>query len=161
MLLAVIGLALAQESTAFMDDEGVAHVRAVVPQTEAQVRAALSDPELAAALAPEVLDVRTLGKGACVTLGVTVKGAWDPLTYTAERCPTSSGFKYRLLTSESITEYEAEWSLAPMVGGGTEVRYRVHTEVDLPVPRTLVRKGVLQSAKDTVVALVRRVTRGR
>ncbi len=161
MLLVVIGVAAAAEPTAYMDDAGTAHVSAVVSQTEAEVRAALADPQLAAALPPEVLDVKMLkmlGQGACITLGVTVKGAWDPLSYTTQRCPTAHGFTYQLVKSDSITAYEAEWSLAPHAGGGTDVSYRVRTEVDLPVPRAMVRKGVLQSARDTVVALVRKVT---
>lgn len=161
MLLATLAVAFAQDSTAFLDEAGMAHARAFVAQSEAEVREALRDPEVAAALPPEVLKVHTLSGGACVTLGITVKGAWDPLTYTTQRCPTASGYTYRLLNSDSITAYEAEWSLSPRPGGGTEVNYKVRTEVDLPVPATLVRKGVLQSAKDTVLALVRRVTRGR
>lgn len=161
MLLGLAAVALAGNPAAFMDDAGVAHASAVVPQTEAQVRAALSDPESAALLPPEVLAVRTVAGGACVTLGVTVKGAWDPLTFTTMRCPTAGGFKYRLLKSESITAYEAEWTLSPHPGGGTAVDYRLRTEVGLPLPRALVRRGVLESAKETVLALVRRVTQAR
>lgn len=163
-MIAVLLLAspiLAQEPTGTMDDAGVASIQVVLPESEAEVRAALADPEWAAALPPEVLSVETLGAGRCVTLGVTVKGAWDPLHYTAERCPTAKGFKYRLLQSESITSYEAEWSLTPHTGGGTEVTYRVRTEVDLPVPRAMIRKGVLASARHTVVALVRKLTERR
>lgn len=160
-MLFFVPLVFAQEPVGSMDDAGVASIKVVLPQTEAEVRAALSDPESAAALPPEVLSVTTLGGGRCVTLGVTVKGAWDPLQYTAERCPTAHGFKYKLLHSESITSYEAEWSLAPHSGGGTEVTYRVRTEVDLPVPRAMVRKGVLVSARDTVLALVRQLTERR
>ncbi len=153
--------AYAQEPVGSMDDAGVASVSVVLPQSEAEVRAALADPEVAALLPPEVLAVRTLSSGRCVTLGVTVKGAWDPLQYTTQRCPTADGFRYKLLQSDSITAYSAEWSLAPHVGGGTEVTYRVSTEVDLPVPRALVRKNVLVSARDTVLALVRQLTSRR
>ncbi len=156
-MLIFVAAALAAEPVSTMNEAGHASVTCIVPQSEAEVRAALADPEGATALPPEVLDVTTLSRGNCVTLGVTVKGAWDPLKYTTQRCPTAKGFKYKLLSSDSITAYEAEWSLAPHKGGGTEVTYRVHTEIDLPVPRALVRKGVLQSAKDTVLALVRRI----
>lgn len=161
LVVAALGAESATEPVSSVDPSGNVSVTCVVPQSEAAVRAALSDPESAAALPPEVLSVTTLSRGSCVTLGVTVKGAWDPLQYTTLRCPTPRGFKYRLLQSDSITAYEAEWSLAPHAGGGTEVTYRVRTEVDLPIPHAMVRKGVLQSAKDTVIALIRRVSRAR
>ena len=161
LVVASPGSEPATEPVSAVDPSGIVSVTVVVPQSEADVRAALSDPERAAALPPEVISVTTLARGNCITLGVTVKGAWDPLHYTTLRCPTPGGFKYRLLQSDSITAYEAEWSLVPHAGGGTEVTYRVHTEIDLPIPRALIRKGVLQSAKDTVMALIRRVSAGR
>jgi hypothetical protein len=161
MLLLCIASALAGDPVPVIDEAGAVVITTVVPQSEAEVRAALADPEQAALLAPEVLGVTTLTRGTCVTLGVTVKGAWDPLKYTAKRCPTARGFKYALLQSDTLTAYEAEWSLVPQASGGTEVTYRVRTEVDLPVPKALVKKGMLQSARDTLLALVKKVTRAR
>ena len=166
-MILLVGAALSAEpeaTTTSVDEAGNVEVRCFVPQSEAQVRAALADPLKAAMLPPEVLSVKQVGgmnASSCVTLGVTVKGAWDPLSYTAMRCPTAKGFKYHLLQSESITSYEAEWAVAPHAGGGTDVTYRVRTNVDLPVPQALIRKGVLQSAKDTVLRLVTRITGAR
>jgi hypothetical protein len=161
LILLSAALALAEEPIPVMDSKGTIVIKTTVPQSEETVRAALADPEQAARLPPEVLGVTTLTSGKCVTLGVTVKGAWDPLKYTTQRCPTAHGYKYKLLGSESLTAYEAEWSLLAQPGGGTEVTYRVHTELDLPVPRALIRKGMLQSARDTLAALVKKVTHAR
>jgi hypothetical protein len=90
---------------------------------------------------------------------VSVKGAWDPLFYTAKRCPTARGYKYTLLQSDSITDYEAEWRLDPLPGGGTRVTYTVRTDVDLPVPNALIQKGVVDSATSTIKSLIRRLAR--
>ena len=160
MLLA-LSAALAGDPVPVMDSNGTIVVKTMVPYSEADVRAVLADPEQAVLLPPEVLGVTTLARGKCVTLGVTVKGAWDPLKYTTERCPTAHGFKYKLLKSDSLTAYEAEWTLLPQPGGGTEVTYRVRTELDLPVPQALLRRSMLRSAKDTLLALVKKVTRER
>ncbi|MBM4390862.1 MAG: SRPBCC family protein [Deltaproteobacteria bacterium] len=151
--------ALAQDPSTLVESNGTVVVECVVPQSEAEVRALLADPQRAGALTPEVLQVQTISRGDCLTLGVTVKGAWDPLTYTSQRCPTAHGFKFKLLESDDITAYEAEWKLAPQPGGGTRVTYRVLTEVDLPVPKSLVRKGIIDSAKETLKSLVRQLAR--
>lgn len=156
-----VAMAFADDLVPEMDDHGTVVVRTVVPDSQAAVLAALRDPEAAALLPPEVLGVTTLNRGECVTLGVTVKGAWDPLKYTTQRCPTKNGYKYKLLQSDTLTAYEAEWSLASARTGGTEVTYRVRTELNMPVPKLLVRKGMLQSARDTLIALVRKVTQAR
>lgn len=160
-MLVLVASVLAQTPVGSFDADGMARVFVVVPDGELAVRAALFDPEAAAALPPEVLAVHTIATGKCVTLGVTVKGAWDPLRYTTQRCPTVTGYRYQLLQSDTITRYEAEWSLLPHVGGGTEVTYRIRTEVDLPVPNSIIRQNVLISAKDTVLALIKRVTARR
>ncbi len=156
-MLVLFAAVFAQTPVGSLDSDGAARVFVVVLDSEAAVRAALLDPAAAAALPPEVLAVDTIATGKCVTLGVTVKGAWDPLRYTAQRCPTVTGYRYHLLQSDSITRYEAEWSLLPHVGGGTEVTYRIITEVDLPVPNALIRQSVLVSAKDTMLALIKRL----
>lgn len=161
LLLFSATMALADDVVAEMDSRGLVTATTVVPDSQAAVLAALRDPEQAAALPPEVLGVSTLTRGDCVTMSVTVKGAWDPLKYTTQRCPTAKGYKYKLLKSDTLTAYEAEWSLAPDVSGGTHVTYQVRTELNMPVPKMLVRKGMLQSAKDTIVALVRKVTKAR
>ncbi|MSQ01061.1 MAG: hypothetical protein EXR71_04085 [Myxococcales bacterium] len=160
-MLVLVAFGLAQTPVGSFDVDGMARVFVVVPDGEIAVRAALLDPEAAAALPPEVLAVHTIASGACVTLGVTVKGAWDPLRYTAQRCPTVTGYRYLLLKSDTITRYEAEWSLYPHAGGGTEVTYRIRTEVDLPVPSSIIRQSVLVSAKDTVLALIKRISARR
>ncbi len=144
-----------------VEANGTVVVECVVPQSEAEVRALLADPQRAGALTPEILGVTTLSKGDCLTLGVTVKGAWDPLTYTSSRCATATGYKYELLSSDDITAYEAEWRLVPQSGGGTKVTYRVLTEVDLPVPKSLLRKGIVDSATETIKSLVRQLAKAR
>ena len=155
-LLHVLSAVAAEPSTT-VDAGGTVQVECFVAASEAEVRALITDPQLAAKLTPEVLSVKTLTKGECLTLGVTVKGAWDPLTYTSQRCPTATGFTYKLLQSEDITAYEAEWKFDPQPNGGTKVTYRLKTEVDLPVPQSLVRKGVIDSAKETIRQLIARV----
>lgn len=151
--------AVAAEPSATVDSAGMVQVEYVTAASEAEVRALITDPQAAASLTAEILSIKTLSRGECLTLGVTVKGAWDPLTYTSQRCPTATGFKYKLVESDDITVYEAEWKLVPLTTGGTKVTYRIKTEIDLPVPQSLVRKGVIDSAKDTIRALIAKLAR--
>lgn len=151
--------AIAAEPTTTVDSGGTVQVECFVAASESEVRALITDPHVAAKLTPDILAIKTLTKGECLTLGVTVTGAWDPLTYTSQRCPTATGFKYKLLQSDDITAYEAEWKLEPQTDGGTKVTYRIKTEIDLPVPQSLVRKGVIASAKETIQHLIEKLAR--
>ena len=151
--------ALAAEPFTTNDTNGTVSVACVVGASPTELRALIADPQSALSLTPEVLSVKTLSKGECLTLGVTVKGAWDPLTYTSQRCPTATGYKYKLLQSADITVYEAEWKFDPLPEGGTKVTYNLKTEIDLLVPQALVHKGVIDSAKETIRQLMAKVAR--
>lgn len=155
-----LAIAFADEPTTTVSDNGTVEVRTVVSVPEAQVRALLADPMASARLAPGFVSMSTAPEGNCLHLNMAVSGPMSDIEYTALRCPTATGWRTSLLQSDTLTAMVAEWSVAPK-GGGTEVVYRLRSDVKMPVPRFLVRRNVVQSAIGTLESLVRKVTERR
>lgn len=158
-MLALVALVAAQDPTSSVDASGTVEVRCTVAASEAEVRALLGDAVRTAQLAPDTLTARPTTRGPCTELGMTVKGPLDPIVLRTLRCPTTKGWSYSLLDSDTVTTFSAEWKLTPSASGGTDVVYRIQSDVNLPVPKFLVRKGVLASAQETLRNLIKQVTR--
>ncbi len=151
-------LAFAVEPVTTVSENGTVEVRTLVSASEAEIRALLSDPMASARLAPGFMSMSTAPQGACLHLNVAVAGPLDAISYTALRCPTATGWRTSLLESDTLTAMDAEWSVTPRADG-TEVVYRLRSDVSMPVPSFLVRRNVLRSAVGTLESLVRKVTR--
>jgi hypothetical protein len=133
--------------------DGTVRVEVVVPHSVADLRSVVDDPESSAALTPEILSVEVAPGEPCQEVTRRSKGLFRPLTYTAQRCRTASGWTEELLHSDDFDDYWAEWAFEPS-DGETRVTYRVRSDPNLPVPRSLVRKGMRQSAAKTVENLL-------
>jgi len=60
--------------------------------------------------------------------------------------------------SEDFSAYETTWALKD-VDGGTEITVRVHTEVNLPVPKSVVEKRSKKSIGEMLEALAEKILR--
>ncbi|MCO4770231.1 MAG: SRPBCC family protein [Deltaproteobacteria bacterium] len=90
-----------------------------------------------------VTSVDVTAQGDCQLVDTTAKSIVE-MSYVARRCPTNSGWVETLLDSEMMTDYYAEWFVTP-VPNGIEIRFRLRTEMDLPVPSRMVRGAIKKS----------------
>jgi hypothetical protein len=96
----------------------------------------------------------------CDELVTKTRGLFRPLRYRSRRCRTADGYRDRLVESEDFSAYETTWALRE-VDGGTEVTVRVHTEVNLPVPKSAVEKRSRKSVGEMLEALADKILRRR
>jgi hypothetical protein len=135
--------------------DGAVQVQAVVPASEANIRAYLDSAVRCGTLAPGVLKVEVVaprGSG-CEEIVTTTKVPGSTMDYRSMRCRTSTGYKDTLMDSETMQDFYAVWNLRT-VEGGTEVTVKVKTVLDLPVPTYLVNVGLQSSLKATMLNLI-------
>jgi len=164
----VLYLALLLQLTAFaaeprvdVDEGGQVVGTMVLPATQDRVRDVLEDPVQCAELSPEVYSVTQVGHNDdCDELVTETRGLFRPLRYRSRRCRTADGFRDHLVESEDFSAYETSWALRE-VDGGTEVTLRVHTEVNLPVPASVVEKRSRKSVGEMLQALAEKIRSGK
>lgn len=122
-----------------------------------QVRALLADPVASARLIPDVLSVEVTSRGLCQDLGLTTRGLARPLQVRVRRCPTADGWRQDLLQSEDFTSYEMVWKIQP-IESGTRVIFKAAMAVNLPVPKSLLKKGMVMSVTGTMRTLTSTVS---
>ncbi len=150
--------ALAQQPAVNVDDEGVVAVRMTIDATESNIRDVLDDVEgELASLTPDVLSVETTKKGRCQEVTRSTRGLLRPFRFRALRCPTARGWHESLIESRDFSAYSSDWSLVE-TELGTEVVLTVHTEL-YALPKPLVTRSVVQSAKEQLIKLARKVAR--
>jgi hypothetical protein len=155
-LLAMAALASDPAPVVATGDDGTVTATIHLEAAPDQVRTALADPVAAAHLTPEVLDIHALPTdGGCVLMDVQTTGLWNPMCYRARRCPTASGWRVDLVSSDSFESMHSEWKLVPSASG-TDVTLTVHSEIG-SIPDALVEKGTEKSLKNTLLALVKQV----
>jgi hypothetical protein len=153
-------VAMAQEPTCTttINPDGSVQVQAIVPASEAEIRAVLSDPVRCSSLAPDVVRVQVMAsRGNCSEVVTTTRIPGSTMDYRSLRCRTSTGWNDTLIEGDVMEEFQAQWELRA-VEGGTEVTFRVRTVLDLPIPSYLVRTGMQSSVKATMLNLIREVT---
>ncbi len=116
-----------------------------------RVRAYIADIAMTRKLAKDVVSVDVVKDGGC-ELVTTYASSFIDVTYVARRCPTETGWIETLLESEQFADYYAEWFIAP-VSNGIELRFRLRTDLDMPVPARLVRGALKRSVMGTLVAI--------
>lgn len=158
-MLLVVAQALAQDPTETVDPSGIVTVACTVAAPEATVREALSDPVAVAYWSGQTLSAVATPSGPCAKLGMKVSGAFSPIHLDVLSCPTRTGWKLSLLESDTVTSFGAEWTVQAVDASHTRVSYAVHSDVNLPVPDSLVRKNVLAGAKQALQALIEKVRR--
>jgi hypothetical protein len=115
------------------------------------VRTYLADIAMTRKLAKDVVSVDVVKDGGC-ELVTTYASSFIDVTYLARRCPTETGWIETLLASEQFADYYAEWFVTP-VRNGIELRFRLRTDLDMPVPVRLVRGALKRSVKGTLIAI--------
>lgn len=157
-LLFFVLTAFAAEPQVDLDHDGQVIGTVVVTATEAQVRSVLDNAEMLGELSPQVIDVHatTLPDG-CEELVTETKGMFRNLTYTSRRCRTAKGWDDTLVQSDDFSEYRASWEASP-VDGGTRITVRSRTNVNLPLPDSLVNKQSRKGIAEMLEALVEKVS---
>ena len=155
-LLFASSLAIAgDDATVSVDDRGHVIARIQVPATTTEVRALLADTEgRLAQLSPDTLSVKSTPDGDCEMVERRTRGIFRPFAFRAKRCPTERGWEETLVESGDFTAYEAEWELEEQEDGTTEVVYRIQTEINAPVPSSLVRSNLKTAAGNMLKQLV-------
>jgi len=88
----------------------------------------------------DVVSVDIVRDGECQLVTTLAKSLVE-LTYVARRCPTATGYVETLLDSEMMNDYYAEWFVTP-VSSGIEIRFRMRTDLNLPVPGRIIRSTI-------------------
>lgn len=101
----------------------------------------------------DVVDVTVVRDGACELVTTVARNVVE-MSYTSRRCPTKTGWVETLLESSGMNDYYAEWMVEP-VTGGIAVRFRLRTELDLPVPSRLVRGTMKRSVRHALETMQR------
>ena len=151
--------ALAGEPTVSSDADGTVRGAVVLAMSPDEALSALSDPELARSINPDVVALQRLATtGACTDLDISTRGMWRPLKMKARRCETANGFRETLLESEDFAAQEATWTVTEHPEGAL-LEYTLKSEPNLPVPRALIQDNMRRSVKEMLGRFVRRVLR--
>lgn len=137
-------------------DDGSVVGRVIVDASPAEVLAVLAQATVVAAWAPAVTDVRTTPRGRCETMELSMRGWIVPMRVQATRCPTAEGYTQQLVDSNVFTTWSAEWTVRA-TPHGTEVAYRLTSELALPVSRGFVQRKTADSMKSELASLVQAV----
>ena len=97
-------------------------------------------------------DVRLLSDDGCKNLHTVVAHPVASVDYTSRSCATATGFRTQLVQSESLEEFEEEWTVEE-VEGGTLLRYFVRTIPRISVPQFIVDR----QSKGNVKKLLKQV----
>lgn len=138
---------------------GLVTGRLVLDAPLARVRAVLADSASVAAHSPDVLGATAALDGACDRVDLRVRGLFAPFTVTTARCQRADGWSERLVESSVFSVWQGDWTLTE-VSGGTEVVYTIRTELDLPVPRSLVEHRTVRALEHNLAALADAVDAG-
>lgn len=138
-------------------EDGTVILNVEVPASIASVREALADPVTVGKYAPDVISIDATPKGPCSLITASSPGLMKPINYQTLRCPTATGWRYDLVSSDAIESLHSEWRLESVSPEVTRVTYSVNTVINLGVPQSMVRKGVEHSAKDTLASLIKAI----
>lgn len=156
LLFSLWAAASAAEPELSVQEDGTVIARVLVQAPEARVRQVI--PELQGeGVNSNVLNVVRKPKGNCEAIQRTTRGLMRPLELNTEFCPTTTGWRERLVSSSDFTTYEAAWTLRPQADGSTGIEFRVRSEVNLMVPASLLRTGTVNGVKETFTALLARL----
>ena len=96
--------------------------------------------------------------GSCAQVFRKTRGLWSPLELSTRMCPTAKGWREYLVSSEDYDAYNVEWTIEP-TEGGSMVRLSVKSEVNLAVPRAMVRSGIIHDVNTTLEHLLGKLFR--
>jgi hypothetical protein len=146
----LLALFAARAGTVTIDDDGFVRGQLALDVAPAEVRKALLDGEALAETSPDVRDAVATPAGPCQRMALEVKGLFSPFEVQTERCETADGWVERLVDSDVFTAWESTWTVSATPEGGTLLHYAVRTELDLPVPASMVRQRTARSVHRTL-----------
>jgi len=117
-----------------------------------QARAMLADPVRVAEIEGGTARIRVLSEDSCKNLHTAIAHPVASVEYTSRSCPTANGFHTKLVQSDTLEDFEAEWTVEE-VEGGTLLRYVVRTIPRIAVPQFIVDR----QSKGSVKQLLQRV----
>lgn len=130
----------------------------MIPADKSEVQHLLSDAVKSSHLSGDVYDANSQKDGQCDIVVRKVRGMWSPITYRARRCPTATGWIEHLVESDTVSNYQMEWTLKKMQTG-TRVEYRIKTEVNYPVPVSWVQQETKRSVAKMLKNLLSKFAR--
>lgn len=153
--LVALSLALlcAWSAPAYADDnveinvvaDGTVEGTVVVGASLERVRQYIADTESIRRLSKDVETVTITRDGGCEIVTTFAKSVID-VTYVARRCPTETGWIETLMQSKQFADYYCEW-FTKSVAGGTWIKLRMRTAMDLPIPARIVRGTLKRNFK--------------
>lgn len=153
-----IALGVEAQPTVSVNEEGIIEGEIDLPANESVVRLLLSDAVGSSLLSTDVYDATTRQEGKCEIVYRKIRGMWRPITYHAKRCPTKNGWIENLVKSDTVSNYYMEWKVFGL-DNGTRVRYKIKTEFDLPVPKSIVRGETKRSVRKMLKNLFAKIIR--
>jgi len=131
-----------------VNGDGTIDGRVVVGAPPDKVDSYLSDIATLRRHSKDVVDVQITREGGCELVTTTARNVIE-MSYTSRRCRTKLGWVETLLESDGMSDYYAEWMVTP-VTGGIEVRFRLRTELDLPVPSRMLRGAMKRNVRHSL-----------
>ncbi len=141
MLWTLLTLALA-DPTVTVSDDGTVLGEALVPISAAELQRRIQDPAWVLSIdkSGTRIDARR-PKGACEELDYVSPNVFLTVTYTVTACPTPTGIKATLVTSNAFDHYVAAWEITPE-GAQAKARYRIELHHTLSFPQSFVRSSI-------------------
>ena len=120
------------------------------------VRELLAGAERAHNLASTTVSVKASPDGKCEKVKLQTRGLITPFVLETRRCPTATGWRETLVTSDNFTEYWNEWTVKDL-GDGALITFKTRTLPNVAVPESLIlsqtRKVLGKLMKSVLVAL--------
>ena len=117
--------------------KGVVIAELRVHASAAAVREVLAGAERAHGLAPTTVSASATRDGKCEKVKLKTRGLLSPFVLETRRCPTATGWRETLVTSDNFLEYWNEWSVKPQ-GDGALVTFKTRTLPDVAVPESII-----------------------
>ncbi len=117
--------------------KGVVTAEVKVAASAKAVRALLSGAEKAHGLAPTTVSSKATPDGKCEKVKLQTRGLISPFVLETRRCPTATGWRETLVSSENFIEYWNEWTVKDL-GDGALVTFKTRTLPNVAVPESLI-----------------------
>lgn len=141
-----------------VQDDGTVVARMLVNASPTAVRSVI--PDVQQGPSSNVLSTEHVADGSCFKIVRRTKGLWNPLTMNTRLCPTSTGWRESLISSDDFNAYETEWSVRDD-NGQSAVQIKVKSEVNFLVPNSLVQSGAIQGMRESFATLLRKLLAAR
>lgn len=143
--------ALAGEPNIEVTDDGAIVARVLVDATEHQVRATI--PELQdAELSKSVFQVDMTPDRGCHAIFRQTRGLWKPFEMRTRLCPTDTGWRESLVSSEDWDAYDVEWVVEPRTKG-TMLSLKLKSNLSFSVPGAIMRRSQVNGLEEMIAAL--------